>query len=237
VRSVAVLTIFPELFPGPLGAGVVGRALQSGAVELRVHDLRDHAEGPHRQVDDAAYGGVAGMVLKPEPIVRAVRAARAMEPDLHVVLLSPQGRRFTQEVAHEFAAHDALLLVCGRYQGVDERVRDVVDEEISIGDYVLSGGEVAAMVVIEATLRLVPGVVRSPESLQEETFSDAAGGGFEGPLYTRPPVFEGREVPAVLRNGNHAEIARWRREQAMQRTGHERPDLVRSDMRRGGHMR
>lgn len=234
MRRAHVLTIFPELFPGPLGAGVVGRALQSGLVELLVHDLRDHAEGPHRQVDDAAYGGVAGMVMKPEPIMRAISAIRDTDRDTRTVLLSPQGRTFTAAVARELASLESILIICGRYQGVDERVREVVDDELSIGDYVLSGGEVAAMVVLEAAFRLVPGVVGSPESLAAETFSPAAAGGFEGPLYTRPPVFEGREVPAVLRNGNHAAIERWRREQAAANTGRRRPDLVRSDARPGG---
>ncbi|MBV8301185.1 MAG: tRNA (guanosine(37)-N1)-methyltransferase TrmD [Candidatus Dormibacteraeota bacterium] len=229
-----VITIFPELFPGPLGAGVVGRALQAEQISMSAHDLRDHAEGPHRQVDDAAYGGVAGMVLKPEPLKRAVDSVRAAEPRLHAILLSPQGRPFTQDVAHELATHPALLLVCGRYQGVDERAIALVDEQLSIGDYVLSGDEVAAMVVIEATARLVPGVVGSPESLDDETFSSGTAGGLAAPLYTRPAVFDGLEVPAVLRGGDHAAIARWRREQAMMRTERGRPDLVRSDRRSGG---
>ena len=229
-----VVTIFPELFPGPLGAGVVGRALQAQQISLSAHDLRDHAEGPHRQVDDAAYGGVAGMVLKPEPLKRAVDAVRAAEPDVHTILMSPQGPTFTQDVAHELAAHPALLFLCGRYQGVDERATALADEELSIGDYVLSGGEVAAMVVIEAVARLVPGVVGSPESLEDETFSSGAAGGFGAPLYTRPAVFDGVEVPAVLRGGDHAAIARWRREQSTTRTERGRPDLVRSDRRSGG---
>ena len=223
-----VLTIFPEVFPGPLGVGVVGRALHSGAVSLHVHDLRDHAEGRHRQVDDAAFGGGPGMVLKPEPLVRALRKLRDADPSLRPLLLSPQGRVFTQDVAHELAREDALLLVCGRYQGVDERAREAIGEELSVGDYVLSGGEVAAMAVIEATVRLVPGVVGSPESLGSETFSTGAEGGFAAPLYTRPAVFEGHEVPAVLRAGDHADIERWRRAERSRRTGTARPDLVRS---------
>jgi tRNA (guanine37-N1)-methyltransferase len=229
-----VLTIFPELFPGPLGSGVVGRALHAGQISLLVHDLREHADGPHRQVDDAAYGGTPGMVMKPEPLVRALRSLRGAEPALRTILLSPQGRRFTQDVARELASEDALLLVCGRYQGVDERARAAIGEELSIGDYVLSGGEVAAMVVVEATARLLPGVVGSPESLRDETFSPGAAGGLEAPLYTRPATFDGHDVPAVLRTGNHAEIVRWRREQSLLRTEHSRPDLVRSDGRSGG---
>lgn len=223
-----VLTIFPEVFPGPLAVGVVGRALESGVISVRAHDLRDHTEDRHRQVDDAAFGGVPGMVLKPEPIVRALRSLRETEPRLRSILLSPQGRVFTQEVARELAQEEALLLVCGRYQGVDARARDAVGEELSVGDYVLSGGEIAAMAVIEATARLIPGVVGSPESLVEESFSEAAGGGLEAPLYTRPATFEGDEVPEVLRGGNHGEIARWRQRQSEQRTRSMRPDLVRS---------
>ena len=223
-----VLTIFPGVFPGPLGVGVVGRALEAGQIELHVHDLRDFTGDRHRQVDDAQFGGVAGMVLKPEPIVRALRALREREPRLRTLLLSPQGRRFTQEVAGELAQEDAVLLVCGRYQGVDARARDAIGEELSVGDYVLSGGEVAAMAVIEAAARLVGGVVGSPESLAGESFSDGAAGGLEAPLYTRPASFEGQDVPEVLRNGNHAAIASWRRDEATARTRMVRPDLVRS---------
>jgi tRNA (guanine37-N1)-methyltransferase len=229
-----VLTIFPEVFPGPLGIGVVGRALAAGDVDLCMHDLREHTEGRHRQVDDVPFGGGAGMVFKPEPVIRAVRAVRDTEPDVRCILLSPQGRRFDQDVARELAAEPAILLVCGRYQGVDQRARDEIGEELSVGDYVLSGGEVAAMAVIEATARLVPGVVGSPESLGEETFSDGAGGGFEAPLYTRPADFEGRMVPEVLREGNHAAIAAWRRNESTRRTGLRRPDLIRSAPRPGG---
>jgi tRNA (guanine37-N1)-methyltransferase len=208
---VDVLTIFPGVFPGPLGVGVVGRAMERGLLELRALDLRDHSEGRHRQVDDTPFGGGAGMVLKPEPLIRAVRAARAADPAVRCILMGPQGRRFTQEVAAELAAEAHLLLVCGRYQGVDERAREEIGEELSAGDFVLSGGEVAAMVVVETLARLLPGVVGSPESLEGETFSAA---GFEPPLYTRPAEFEGRTVPEVLVSGNHAAIERWRTEQA-----------------------
>jgi tRNA (guanine37-N1)-methyltransferase len=224
-----VLTIFPEVFPGPLGVGVVGRALEAGVVGLEVHDLRDFASDRHRQVDDVPFGGGAGMVLKPEPLVAAVRALRAADPGIRAILLSPQGRRFDQAAARELAAERALLLVCGRYQGVDERARAEIGEELSVGDYVLSGGEVAAMAVIEATARLLSGVVGSPDSLLEETFSPGAGGGFEAPLYTRPADFEGRTAPEVLRSGDHAAIAAWKREQGRRRTETLRPDLVRSD--------
>jgi tRNA (guanine37-N1)-methyltransferase len=229
-----VITIFPEVFPGPLAVGVVGRALAASDVELQVHDLRAHTEGRHRQVDDEPFGGGAGMVLKPEPLIRAVRAVRELDPGVRCILLSPQGRRFDQGVARELAAEPSVLLVCGRYQGVDQRARDEIGEELSVGDYVLSGGEVAAMAVIEATARLVPGVVGSPESLGDETFSEGVGGGFEAPLYTRPADFEGRSVPDVLRGGNHAAIAAWRRDESSRRTGLRRPDLIRSGPRPGG---
>jgi tRNA (guanine37-N1)-methyltransferase len=230
-----VLTIFPSVFPGPLAIGVVGRALDSGSVELHVHDLREHTSDKHRQVDDMQFGGGAGMVLKPEPVIRAVRALRAAVPELRTILLSPQGRVFTQDVARELAAETAVLLVCGRYQGVDERARDEVGEELSVGDYVLSGGEVGAMAVIEATARLVPGVVGSPESLGEETFSDSTAGGLEPPLYTRPADFEGHEVPAVLRSGDHAAIRAWRQQQSDEQTRRLRPDLVRLRVIPGGN--
>jgi tRNA (guanine37-N1)-methyltransferase len=229
-----VITIFPEVFPGPLGIGVVGRAITAGDVALDIHDLREHSEGKHRQVDDEPFGGGAGMVLKPEPLIRAVRGVREAEPGVRSILLSPQGRRFDQGVARELAGEHSVLLVCGRYQGVDQRARDEIGEELSVGDYVLSGGEVAAMAVIEATARLVPGVVGSPESLGDETFSEGAAGGFEAPLYTRPADFEGRSVPAVLREGNHAAIAAWRRDESTRRTGLRRPDLIRSGPRPGG---
>ena len=229
-----VITIFPEVFPGPLGVGVVGRAIAASDVELRVHDLRAYTEGRHRQVDDEPFGGGAGMVLKPEPLIRAVRAVRDTDPGVRCLLLSPQGRRFDQQVARELATEGSLLLVCGRYQGVDQRARDEIGEELSVGDYVLSGGEVAAMAVIEATARLVPGVVGSPESLGDETFSEGVAGGFEAPLYTRPADFEGQSVPAVLREGNHAAIAAWRRDESSRRTGLRRPDLIRSGSRPGG---
>ncbi len=221
---VDVLTIFPQVFPATLGVGVVGRALEAGHLQLAAHDLRDFAGGHHRQVDDMQFGGHAGMVLKPEPLVRAVRSFREADPGVHAILLGPQGRRLTQAVARELAAEEHLLLVCGRYQGVDERAREEIGDELSVGDYVLSGGEVAALVVVEAVARLLPGTLGSPESLQGETFDDQ--GGFEPPLYTRPADFEGRVVPEVLRNGNHAAIERWRREVAEAARRRRRPDLA-----------
>jgi tRNA (guanine37-N1)-methyltransferase len=224
-----VLTIFPAVFPGPLAVGVVGRALENGTIELVVHDLRDHTDDPHRQVDDMQFGGGAGMVLKPEPLINAVAELRDREPHVRAVLLSPQGRRFDQAYAHELAAETSVVLVCGRYQGVDERARRAIGEELSVGDFVLSGGEVAAMAVIEATARLIPNVLGSPESLEAESFSPGADGGLEAPLYTRPATFRGESVPEVLRSGHHAAIRQWRSAERAQRTGQRRPDLLRSD--------
>jgi tRNA (guanine37-N1)-methyltransferase len=228
---VEVLTIFPDVFPGPLGAGVVGRALERGLLSVQAHDLREYAHDRHRQVDDIPFGGGPGMVLKPEPLLEAVRGFRADDAATRVILLSPQGRVFNQEIARELASESHLVLVCGRYQGVDERAREEIGEELSVGDYVLSGGELAAMVVVEAVARLLPGTLGSQESLSDETFTDR---GFEPPLYTRPAVFEGREVPEVLRSGNHAAIERWRREQSDERMRRRRPDMARDAATAGG---
>ena len=228
---VDVLTIFPDVFPGPLGAGVVGRALERGLLTVQAHDLREYTHDRHRQVDDVPFGGGPGMVLKPEPLLEAVRGFRAEDAATRVILLSPQGRVFNQEIARELASESHLVLVCGRYQGVDERAREEIGEELSVGDYVLSGGELAAMVVVEAVARLLPGTLGSQESLSDETFTDR---GFEPPLYTRPAVFEGREVPEVLRSGNHAAIERWRREQSDERMRRRRPDMARDAATAGG---
>ena len=216
-----VLTLFPEMFPGPLSAGVTGRGLASGLVTLRVHNLRDYTHDRHRQVDDVPYGGGAGMVLKPEPIFEAVRARTGDGP---VILLTPQGKLLNQVVVRELASHDDLYLICGRYEGVDERVAThLVDREISIGDYVLTGGELPAMVLIDAISRLVTGVLGSEESPKDESFDQHL---LEYPHYTRPAEFEGHPVPEVLRSGHHAEIERWRRAQAAERTRRRRPDLL-----------
>jgi len=218
---IEVLTLFPEMFPGPLSAGVTGRGLASGLVTLRVHNLRDYTHDRHRQVDDVPYGGGAGMVLKPEPIFEAVRARTGKGP---VILLTPQGKLLNQAVLRELASHDDLYLICGRYEGVDERVAaHLVDREISIGDYVLTGGELPAMVLIDAVSRLVTGVLGSEESPKDESFDQHL---LEYPHYTRPAEFEGHPVPEVLRSGHHAEIERWRRAQAAERTRRRRPDLL-----------
>ena len=218
---IEVLTLFPEMFPGPLSAGVTGRGLASGLVTLRVHNLRDYTHDRHRQVDDVPYGGGAGMVLKPEPIFEAVRARTGTGP---IILLTPQGELLNQGLVRELATHDDLYLICGRYEGVDERVAaHLVDREISIGDYVLTGGELPAMVLIDAVSRLVTGVLGSEESPKDESFDQHL---LEYPHYTRPAEFEGHPVPEVLRSGHHAEIERWRRAQAAERTRRRRPDLL-----------
>jgi tRNA (guanine37-N1)-methyltransferase len=218
---IEILTLFPEMFPGPLTAGVTGRGLASGLVTLRVHNLREYTHDRHRQVDDVPYGGGAGMVLKPEPIFEAVRARAGKGP---VILLTPQGELLNQGLVRELAGHGDLYLICGRYEGVDERVAThLVDKEISIGDYVLTGGELPAMVVIDAVSRLVAGVLGSEESPKDESFDQHL---LEYPHYTRPADFEGHPVPEVLRSGHHAEIERWRRAQAAERTRRRRPDLL-----------
>lgn len=223
-----VITIFPGLFGPFRETSLLGAACRAGLVELAAHDLRDWAEDRHRTVDDAPYGGGPGMVMRPEPLTAAIEAlAGPKGPDrkARVVLLSPQGARFDQRVAEALARRAHLVLVCGRYEGVDQRVIDLaVDEEVSIGDYVLAGGELPAQVVIEAVTRLLPGVLGNPESAASESFQ---GGLLEGPQYTRPAEFRGREVPAVLRSGDHQAIARWRAERARERTTRRRPDLLR----------
>ena len=218
---IEVLTLFPEMFPGPLSAGVTGRGLATGLVTLQLHNLRDYTHDRHRQVDDVPYGGGAGMVLKPEPIFEAVRARTGKGP---VILLTPQGELLNQGLVRELARHDDLYLICGRYEGVDERVAThLVDKEISVGDYVLTGGELPAMVLIDAVSRLVAGVLGSEESPKDESFDQHL---LEYPHYTRPAEFEGHPVPAVLRSGHHGEIERWRRAQATERTRRRRPDLL-----------
>jgi len=216
-----VLTLFPRMFDSPFAESIVARARQAGRLELEVHDIRSHATDKHHVADDAPYGGGAGMVLKPEPLTSAIRAARGAAG--HVVLLSAQGRLFDQAAARRLATARHLVLVCGHYEGVDERVVESdVDEELSIGDYVLTGGELAAMVVIDAVTRLVPEVIDA-ESLTNESHTD---GLLEGPQYTRPPEFEGRKVPSVLVSGDHGAIAKWRRAESIRRTAERRPDLL-----------
>ena len=224
-----LITIFPGLFGDFRRESIVGIGIESGHVGIEVHDLRDWAEDRHRTTDDAPYGGGPGMLMKPEPLVAAVEAVagpKGANRVARVVLLSPQGRRLDQALLAELAREQQLVLVCGRYEGVDQRaVELVMDEEISIGDYVLSGGEVPAMAVIEGVVRLLPGVLGNPESAATESFQD---GLLEGPQFTRPAEFRGLPVPEVLRSGDHAAVARWRAQQANEVTRRRRPDLLRS---------
>jgi tRNA (guanine37-N1)-methyltransferase len=216
-----VLTLFPKMFESPFAESIVARARAAGQIEIAVHDIREWATDRHHVVDDAPYGGGAGMVLKPEPLTRAIRATKGERG--HVVLMSAQGSLFDQAAAHRLAQLPHLVIVCGHYEGVDERVIEGdIDEELSIGDFVLTGGELAAMVVIDAVTRLVPDVIEA-ESLEHESHTE---GLLEGPHYTRPVDHEGRRVPAVLLSGDHAAIARWRRAEAVRRTAERRPDLI-----------
>lgn len=216
-----VFTIFPDMVRNFAGFSLLGRAAERGLIDLRAHDLRSGATDVHRRVDDAPFGGGAGMVLMPEPAFRAVETVDGPRP---LFLLGPGGRRFDQSLARELAAGDGFSMLCGRYEGVDERVRDhLVDDEVSVGDYVLAGGEVAAMVILEAVGRLVSGVMGNQASADEESFGD---GLLEYPHYTRPASFRDWDVPAVLRSGDHAAVARWRRAKALAHTLRRRPDLI-----------
>jgi tRNA (guanine37-N1)-methyltransferase len=218
-----VLTLFPEMFPGVFDLGIMKRAIDNKLVSIGVHNIRDYTHDKHHTADDYPYGGGAGMVLKPEPIFEAVESIDKKE-GTPIILLSPQGRLFTQDVARELAQHRQLILICGHYEGVDERVREhLATDEISIGDYVLSGGELAAMVVMESVFRLVPGVLGSEESPLDDSH---VGGLLEYPHYTRPPEYRGWAVPEVLLSGNHAQIKNWRRQQAIRRTLAQRPELL-----------
>lgn len=217
-----VLTVHPDLVLGPLSGSMVGRAVGAGVIELAAYDIRQHGLGRHRSVDDTPYGGGAGMVMRVDVVAAAIDAVR--RPESHVVLLSAGGRPFTQAVARSYAARSHLVLVCGHYEGIDARVEALVDEEISLGDFVLTGGEIAAAAIVDAVARLVPGVLGNEASPADESFT---AGFLEYPQYTRPREFRGVEVPEVLLSGHHAQIQAWRREQARARTLARRPDLLR----------
>ena len=220
-----VLTLYPSLCEGAFAGSMMKRAQAADAASIRVHNLRDWARDKHRTTDDIPYGGGQGMVMKPDPIFEAVDALR--QPETRVILLGPQGRAFRQSVAAEFASCTHLVFICGHYEGVDHRVSEfLADDEISIGDYVLTNGAIAAAVVVDAVVRLLPGVLGDAHSAVQDTFAEGHDGLLEGPQYTRPAEFRGHRVPEVLLSGNHAVIARWRREQALERTRRERPDLL-----------
>jgi tRNA (guanine37-N1)-methyltransferase len=232
---IAVVTLFPELFTEFSRTSFVGRAVERGVLELSFEELRQHGLGNHRSVDDTPYGGGSGMVMRPDCVVAAMDAAEAalgIGTRPRRILLTPQGRPFDQARAKGLADLPALVLVCGRYEGFDERVRYFADEEISVGDFVMTGGEVAAMCVIESTVRLLPGVLGNEDSVHEESFSPACGGLLEYPQFTRPVSFRGYDVPEILRGGDHAKVAAWRRSEARRRSAVRRPDLTRRP--RGG---
>ena len=235
---VDIVTLFPEMLEPTLKASVIGRAVRNGVLDVRLHQLRDYAGDPHGVVDDTQYGGGPGMVMKPEPIFAAVEAVRnelknepknEMEKEApgRVLLLSPQGRLLSDGLARELAGEQALILVCGHYEGVDERVvQHLADDEVSIGDYVLTGGELPALVVLDAVARYVPGVLGSVDSARRDSFSQGLGGLLQGPVYTRPAEFRGWRVPEILTSGDHERIANWRRERALERTTERRPDIL-----------
>jgi tRNA (guanine37-N1)-methyltransferase len=224
-----IFTLFPEMFAGPFDSSILRRAVAQGLVNFNIHNIRDYTHDKHHTADDYAYGGGAGMVMKPEPVFEAVetvkeKAAEMAGKKASIILLTPQGRLYCQAVAGELAHYDWLMLICGHYEGVDERIREhLVDVEISIGDYVLTGGEIAAMVVTDSVVRLLPGALGSGESLLYESHT---GGLLEYPQYTRPEVFRGWAVPEILLSGNHGEIAKWRQQLSLKRTAERRPDLL-----------
>lgn len=220
--KIDVLTLFPAMFAGPLDESIIKRAREAGRLDLAIHNLRDYAHDRHKTVDDRPFGGGPGMLLKPEPIFEAVEDLA--RENTHVVLMSPSGRAFSQAIAQELATREHLLLVSGHYEGFDERVREqLADDELSIGDYVLTNGALPVMVIVDAVTRLLPGVLGDDESAQQDSFSD---GLLEYPQYTRPAEFRGMKVPEILLSGNHAQIAQWRAEQSRQRTKERRPDLL-----------
>jgi len=219
----SVLTLFPEIFASPLKVSILGRAIEGGKICVDIINLRDFAKGRHRVVDDKPFGGGKGMLIKPEPVIDAINSIKSTSPGAWVILLSPYGLTFNQEVAKSLSKKNHLLLVCGHYEGIDERVRHFIDEEISLGDFVLTGGEVAALAIIDAVSRLVPNVLGSYSSLEEESFSN---GILEYPQYTRPREYKGYKVPEVLLSGHHKRIKEWRRRQALLRTLILRPDLL-----------
>jgi tRNA (guanine37-N1)-methyltransferase len=221
-----ILCLFPEMFDSPLNHSIIKRAREAGLVNIVIHNIRDYAHDKHRTVDDYPYGGGPGMVLKPEPVFEAAETVKQQTgvSEMPIVLLTPQGRLFSQSVAQELALHPYLMLICGHYEGLDERVCEyLATDEISIGDYVLSGGELAALVVVDAVVRLIPGVLGSEDSATSDSHSN---GLLEYPQYTRPQVYRGWSVPSVLLSGNHREVAQWRRRQAILRTAARRPDLL-----------
>jgi len=219
-----ILTLFPKMFSSPFQESILGKAVEKGLIQIRTINIRDFTLDKHQVVDDTPYGGGQGMVMKGEPIARAIEWVKSQNPSVWTIFLTPQGKPFNQKMAQELSCRSHLVLLCGRYEGIDERVRKLfADEEISIGDYVLTGGELAAMVLMDAVSRLLPGVLGSDRSAEEDSFFQSL---LEYPQYTRPPNFRGVDVPEVLLSGNHAAISRWRRTEALRRTWIRRPDLL-----------
>ncbi|HSX14680.1 MAG TPA: tRNA (guanosine(37)-N1)-methyltransferase TrmD [Candidatus Saccharimonadales bacterium] len=221
--KIDIITLFPDMFKGPFDMSMVWKAKDRGLVEINLRDLREFGLGPRRQVDDVPYGGGPGMVLKPEPVFAAVEAAKRENPSAKVIILTPSGNPYDQTQAEQFATQESLILICGHYEGFDERIASLADYQISIGDYILTGGELAAMVVVDSIVRLLPGVLGSDDSAIDETFTS---GMLEYPHYTRPEEFRGMAVPDVLLSGHHGEIQRWRKDQAKIKTKKQRPDLL-----------
>ncbi len=226
-----VLTLFPEMFETPLNCSIIKRAREQGIVQIMLTNIRDFAIGKYRKVDDEPYGGGPGMVMMPGPVFECVEHVERLSPDKpRIILLTPQGRKFDQATARRLSLEKRLMLIAGRYEGFDERIRiGIGAEQISIGDYILSGGELAAMVIIDAVVRLLPGALGDEDSTRDDSFSESVGGGLEYPHYTRPEVFRGMKVPDILLSGDHAKIAEWRKKQALDRTRKCRPDLLKDD--------
>jgi len=226
-----VLTLFPEMFETPLNCSIIKRAREQGIVQITLTNIRDFAIGKYRKVDDEPYGGGPGMVMMPGPVFECVEHVERLSPDKpRIILLTPQGRKFDQATARRLSLEKRLMLIAGRYEGFDERIRiGIGAEQISIGDYILSGGELAAMVIIDAVVRLLPGALGDEDSTRDDSFSESVGGGLEYPHYTRPEVFRGMKVPDILLSGDHAKIAEWRKKQALDRTRKCRPDLLKDD--------
>ncbi len=221
--KISIITLFPDMFSGPFATSMIKKAQDVGAVTIELVNLRDFGLGSRQTVDDTPYGGGAGMVLKPEPIIAAVEQLKSSSPQAHVILLSPRGQAYKQTIARTLAKREHLILICGHYEGVDERVGSIVDEEISLGDFVMTGGEIAAMTVTDSVARLLPGVLGDDRSAHDESFS---AGLLEYPHYTRPEEFRGMKVPDELKSGHHAQIDQWRRAQAVEKTKQNRPDLT-----------
>lgn len=221
--KIQIITLFPEMFEPVLNSSMLWKAQKNGLVEYKLINLRDYGLRPRKTVDDTPYGGGAGMILKPEPIFAAVESAKETDPEAKVIVLTPSGAKFDQAMAQDFCKLPGLILVCGRYEGFDERVLSLADYQVSIGDYVLTGGELPAMVVVDSLVRLIPGVLGSEDSAADETFQD---GMLEYPQYTRPADFKGIKVPDILQNGHHGEIIKWRKAQSLKKTKQNRPDLL-----------